>query len=497
MATYTEDGLQIKRQPEFLQEIQDNLKRNISSSIIFESNTILGQIAEILANEFATQDECIEFLYSSMDRDKATGTSLDALLYLVGLERGLQSKSSGDVLFTAVPNTTIPIGTVVGSVANSNRFLSTSAKTLSESSSLQTDYIVDTFGVTSNTTYTITVNSVPYSYLVSSSFTKQDIVDAMVDTALAGNEDTFTASKLQVDGEWTIRLTSTTESPLSTSTGLTPDGPAFKATQVNNLIPFEAFEYGPLVVASNTLKTLVSGIGGVVKVTNPNSFGTGRFTETDTEFRARAYRALSTSGSSTYSGMYTDLANIEGASNVVVLVNPTNSTDAEGLPPHSFEVIIDTPDTEAYNAQVSETIWDNTPLGIQSFGNVDNTVIDVSGTPRTVKFSRPNNLVIAVKIDYTLDPEVEAPNNIVDAIKSAVLEYSGTITTGKDIIPSKIAAYVSINVAGLADVTGYVQTLTNSGDIPVVGNWSSSKLVISARDVTTFAEQDIYTEDIT
>ena len=99
MAVLTESGLVIRRYPEIVQLIQNTLLEQVSSTLIFDTNDILGQIVNILSVQYAAMEEMLQILNDNMDRDKAEGASLDALLKLIGVVRLEAAATSGYVQF--------------------------------------------------------------------------------------------------------------------------------------------------------------------------------------------------------------------------------------------------------------------------------------------------------------------------------------------------------------------------------------------------------------
>ena len=113
MAVLTESGLVIRRYPEIVQLIQNILLEQVSSTLIFDTNDILGQIVNILSVQYAAMEEMLQILNDNMDRDKAEGASLDALLKLIGVIRLEAAATSGYVQFITDEGVILTEGTIV------------------------------------------------------------------------------------------------------------------------------------------------------------------------------------------------------------------------------------------------------------------------------------------------------------------------------------------------------------------------------------------------
>lgn len=499
MALLNSTGLTIRRYPELVSLIQNNISAGASAEIVFDEDLLITQLVNIIAVEMAALEEVIQALNDSKDRDKAEGEALDALLYNVGIERQARAKSSGIVQFFVTENVTIPTSTLVQNPGTSDRFTATSAVTASKSNSVVADFEVTE--VVSGKTYSITVNGNTYSYVSEVGDTELDIVTGVVSAVVAANSPVYTAEIYSFNSKPNVRVYSVDESSMVVTTPQVAGFTGFSTPRFKINVPFEAVEYGAIIVPSHSVTSLVSGVGGVISLTNLEIFGTGRATESDVEFRARASQELAVSGSSTYSAMFTAIRNTEGVSNLVLVENATAATDSEGRPPHSFEAIVDVPDSEYYDQLIAKTIWNEKPIGIQSYSpeieGAHVVIVDENGQNRTINFSRPQEEYIAIKVEYTLYGEEQPTINMSDVIRNIVLEYGQTLTSGVDVIPRRFIGNIYSGTEGLDEVTVYAQVLPTAGATPVELDWSTDRISITSRKTAVFNLNQIYTEDIT
>lgn len=489
MAQLTTAGLIIRRYPEILTAIQDAMRTNISSGLIFDEDTILGQITQILANEFAVMEEMLQALDDTMDRDKAEGAALDKLLYLIGLERLQAARSSGFVQFITRPDVTIPLGTIVQNPSSGDRFFSTLPVTSSTTNALQVWWRPD---VKNSTTYTISVNGSDFSYTSDASATDSEIITGLASAINAVASVNYEAGADVQDGVNLLKVQTKTESTISVTS--VQD---LEATRVRISVPVEAEVFGAINAPIGSITALVSGLGGVFSLRNDEKLGVGRLTETDSEFRLRATQSLSVPGSSTFSAIYTALTSLPEVSNVLLLENNTAVTDSNGLPPHSFEAIVDIPDTLANDKLIAETLWNEKPIGIQSYGTVSVDFVDAIGETRTLQFSRPEDEWIAIRVTYTRYDEETVSANIGELIKDAVIAYGQTLTSGEDVIPRRFVGGIYGNTSGLDEVIVEAQVLPTSGSTPVPGSWSQNRIPVTPRKTAAFLRTNITVVDAT
>lgn len=216
---------------------------------------------------------------------------------------------------------------------------------------------------------------------------------------------------------------------------------------------FEATTEGPIVANSGTLTVITTPVTGWNSVTNPLDATPGTLIETDTAYRVRQRAELSASGSGTIDGMRADILRIAGVIDCFVFENTSNVTNSDGVPAHAIEVVIFDGNTPtALDATVFQTIWDNKPSGIETYGSTVGTATDSRGDIRTVKFSRA--LVKPVYLTYSgvvIDPSFFPTDGVAQIKAAASLRGSQILTLGVDIISLQFKG-AALSVPGTVDV---------------------------------------------
>lgn len=186
------------------------------------------------------------------------------------------------------------------------------------------------------------------------------------------------------------------------------------------VLEFRATATGPITAYANTVTSIDTPVAGWATVNNPaDHFNLGSNVESDAAYRLRQVQELRGQGLSTIAAIRAAVLFVTNVTECFVFENITDATDANGLPPHSFEVVA----ANGTDADVAKAIIDSKPVGIATHGTTTQATTDANGFPVNVKFSRPAALDIYVKAFITADPAL-FPSNGVDLIKAALVTFS-------------------------------------------------------------------------
>lgn len=122
----------------------------------------LAQIIDPFCRQMGLVWEAVEALYQGGDPDQASGTLLDALLSLNGLQRIEASPSLAVVALSGTEGTSVPAGTRLSVLGTGVLFQSVAIGSITRLSLIRADVDVNTVA-NIGTPYTITVNGVAYS----------------------------------------------------------------------------------------------------------------------------------------------------------------------------------------------------------------------------------------------------------------------------------------------------------------------------------------------
>ena len=204
--------------------------------------------------------------------------------------------------------------------------------------------------------------------------------------------------------------------------------------------------------------------------------------ESDADLRARFDVAIEGSGSGTASAIRGAVMRINGVRSCLIVENDSGVTDANGIPPHSFEAYVYAPAT--LNQQIGAAIFSKKPLGIKSHGTSGVNVVDVSGNTQVVYFSPVSEVAVYMKVSVKTDTHFEL--NGVEQIKTALLTYVNNLKNGEDVIFTSLYQYI-FQVSGVRDVA----SLMLSGDGT---QYAAANISVGTDKVASLRSDDIAIE---
>lgn len=240
------------------------------------------------------------------------------------------------------------------------------------------------------------------------------------------------------------------------------------------------------VGAWDMVSTTPSGV--TCEYEGPTSYG-GSDRESDESLRVRM-DAADITGLATTDGMLTYLRNEIGA-DIGLIVNDEPYQDAEGIPGHSFRVVV--PSTNgSTDEQIAQAIWVCKPSGIRPDGNVEAEATDKKGLKHVMKFSRPSAVGVDVKIVLTLYTEEAFPVDGTYAVKKAIEGWAfGTdgwaspeYTPGKDVILARFYTPI-LTVPGIGSAV--IQAKKHDS----AETWSSSNIAISSQEIAMLSSLSV------
>ena len=244
-------------------------------------------------------------------------------------------------------------------------------------------------------------------------------------------------------------------------------------------VTFRAVDTGPLVVNAGTLTVIITPLSGWNSITNPLDGKTGLTADSNERLRARREAELAAAGSGTVSGIRADVLRVKDTSGFEpiqscrVYQNDTDVTDADGILPHSIEVIL-TDSPSAANDLIAQTIFESAGGGIRTMGNTSGTATDEQGTQYPIGFSRP--VVRNVWLTYDLDTSAQYAGDA--AFQSAVAEaLRNAHASGDDVLRA-----VCERIGWVTGVTNILSVKLGFSAAPTL----SADLSIAVREIAAF-----------
>lgn len=227
-----------------------------------------------------------------------------------------------------------------------------------------------------------------------------------------------------------------------------------------------AEDTGPIQALAGSTWEIVTPVTGWSSTTNALDADLGHALESDASLRARVRRSQ-ISVSNVADAIRKAIALIDGVTEVKVAQNVLDFTDADGRPPHSFEVIV----VGGSDAEIAATIWALKPDGIETYGTTTQATTDALGHSVDVRFTRPASVNIWLTAEITADADFPADGAAL--VAAELLAYEAQIVSDLDVVAWKLLQ--GVETAGIADITLFLgRSASPSLSVPVV---------ISAREI--------------
>ena len=238
----------------------------------------------------------------------------------------------------------------------------------------------------------------------------------------------------------------------------------------------EAGTIGNVVLGD--IDTIVNPDVNVESIEHLGVIELGEDIEADLALRNRFSASISGAGSATsdaISGAVSRVALVDG---VVVVENDTDET-VDGMPPHSFECFVLSP--ESQDALVAAAIFSKKPLGIKAVGEVPVSVLDTNGVTHIVHFSRAIKMPVYVKVEITTNVYFET--NGIEQIKTYIAEHINTLKNGESVYLSILYSCI-YKAAGVVNVSSI--TMSTDGS-----TYDTSNIVVEANEVARIEADNI------
>lgn len=231
---------------------------------------------------------------------------------------------------------------------------------------------------------------------------------------------------------------------------------------------------GAFNLPANSALTIETLVLGWDTATSLAAAEVGAEEETDPELRARFYRSRSRPAQNSLDGLVAALLQLADVRQVVGLENTGSTADADGVPGHSLNLIVDGGEEQA----IAQAIFLRKPAGTGLMGQQSRTVVDGQGVSRLIRFDRPAMVDCKAFVQLRRDADFTAID--VAAIKAQLAQLDFRI--GQDVQLSRL--YSPINT-----VQGFWVEQLKIGRRS--GALAADNIVIGVRERARFAQADI------
>lgn len=176
-------------------------------------------------------------------------------------------------------------------------------------------------------------------------------------------------------------------------------------------------EYGPIENKEGNVLEIKTPISGVTKVESisDNNLVLGRYAETDYELRVRRRQAVQNTGAYSLDNIKSTIFTLDGIIDCKYLEN-FEETTKNGLPPKSFEIIVDGGSQE----EIINVIFDKKTLGVKPFGNTKEVREDSEGNKYEIAYTKAEH--INTGLDITISTNGAQTQTWQDLLKQNILD---------------------------------------------------------------------------
>lgn len=440
MAEYgvTSKGFNIKRMDTILSEIHADLKADWGVDTTINEQSFLNSLIKSNAARLAELWEMGQEVYYSQFPSTAEGISLDNAMQFGGVTRLEDQRTVYPIACTGAEGTNILYGTLIRSTTTPAKdFQSLALQTISKDNFRK--LVLEVLPESEDTVYSIDIDGTTYSYTRVSGNTAENIITGLASAVKhKGITATVSDSQLVLEAETAQSMYKAT---LSSN---------ISVNKVTSNILFESVDYGNITVPTGTITTIVQNVDGLDSVTNDITPTAGRLEESDIAARQSYIKRIAIRSKNTIDGMVADIyENVDGVLSVIGMENYTSYVDADGRPPHCFEIVVDGGD----ESQIAQIIFQRKPPGIRAYGSTSADIADSYGNIINIGFSRPTYQYVWLKITLTRNyKEVIAPN-YAPLAKDAIMNNANEYGLGEKVILQKFLPYLYSNLTGVEYIT--------------------------------------------
>lgn len=172
-------------------------------------------------------------------------------------------------------------------------------------------------------------------------------------------------------------------------------------------------------ISSGSKFDTVLNIRGIKSIEASTDISGGTDIESDLNLRDRYFRRMNSHSNSSLKGIIDRVSAID---DVYMVSGDENRTDQEknGLLPHSVIIYV----AGGTNKEIAEAIMYSKPAGVQTNGNITETVI-VSGKEHEIKFSRFESQTVYFNIEVAIDRSISSPD-FVDNLKKIIEDFTNS-----------------------------------------------------------------------
>lgn len=409
MAGVTNAGFVGRTAAEIRVDIEADWREVFGVNVDVAADSPDGQLIAIMTDQLAELWELGQAVYSAQDPDKAGGQAQDAVCAITGTQRRSASKAEVTLTMSGTPGTALPTGQQASIEETGARFetLFDTEITLCNSWIAATPYVLNDRVTNASRTYTcITAGT----------------------SAGSGGPTTTSADITDNTAHWRYCGEGTGQADVGAT----------------------ALETGATSGISGSILVIETPVSGWQSVINLEDAEPGSAVESDDVLRARREGELAAAGAGTIPAITADVLNLTGVTSCLTFKNDGPTTDGDGRPPHSVEVVVEGGDDD----EIAASIFRNVSCGIRPYGTTVVVVTDENGQNWDVGFSRPDEIEMYVTLEVTYNTLL-FPVDGDDQLKAAVIADEDFYKIGYDVVSRRVGSRC-FPISGVLDVVAKI-----------------------------------------
>lgn len=460
MAQITDSGLQLDDYSDIVDQIVEDFKdpeTGYGKSFPTTPDSGAGILINQLAATIVDLQQLVAAVVQQLNVDTASGVYLDYLARDRGLRRYSEEGSKGKLLFKVRTGATISRN-FPSANDNGETVLTDEEYISSSGGSYKAYFTTASNSIVAGDDYSISIQGEGFEYIAGTADTKADVINELY-TAIDNTNPTGYSVEVDEDGYLVVTYSSRNNS-LTTASGST-----MEIYALGVLVDSTSATIGEISFPAGAITNIQGTNTNILSVTNPLDFDLGRLTETDEELRVRIKSQKEGVGKATKPSIETLLSAVNNVTFAYVQEN-RKITEENGISGKSYRPYVGGGD----ESQIADVIWDSKPAGIETVGDITQTVIDENGEEQAVNFSRPEDVYAWVKVSYEINSEEEFPSQGSNQIIDAVLQKGSTFYYGDDLDPNKFYGSIYSEVQGIFVRSVEVDITSNPTDTPTYVN---------------------------
>ena len=468
MAEYgvTDSGFVLKRMDTIIDEIHDDLTDGFGFNTKVTRPSYLDTLVTTFAGQIATLWEVAQESYYAKFPATATGKNLDNAVQYGGIRRGKTTATVYRLHCTGTDGTRVPYGSTVGTNTNPQVVL-LAQNSFSIARAAANALTIRPASTVVGDVYSVAIDGISYSFTCTEA-TDENIL-AGLKAAITTDSYTITLgeSYLSIEDKTTSRnSTFTLSDNLTTGT-------------VTTIAAFETVSLGRIEVPTGTITEIIDKVAGFTAVTNKNTPNYGTTQETDVELRHSYIAKLSHLSTAMLTSIKSALLNdVDGVESVQGYENDTDTTDADGLSPHSIEVVVE----GGENTAIAEAILKTKACGIATNGTISIDVTTDNGDTVPIKFSRPSYIYLWIKV-VLHGTKTNMPTNYENLVSDSILDNCAELEIGDDLFIQTLLNDIYDKVAGVTYIDIYTAQTSEKGVEPAESDYKSGNVIITNKQM--------------